>query len=207
MEDTNKSITKAATSLSLNDHKHSKSFKKFTNLFNSKKSSYKLKESQTADNLDNLSTKRKPHNSNPFINKLDIPHKEKPLIYNPFGTLSKTPNFSNSPSQQFSSSGNNSRENTSSSQQSSLGFYMTDGKQNLLTLPILDPNEKLPSIFKSINDNLFDDFDLLNNGKSIGQGGSSEVKLVKNKPLKNVYVLKSSSCLMMKTTISSTTEF
>lgn len=190
MGDSNKSITKAATSLSLDDHKHNKSFKKFTNLFNPKKSSHELKGSETADNLDNLSTKRKPHNSNPFINKLNIPHKEKPLVYNPFGTLSKTPNFSNSPSQHFSSSGNNSRENTSNSQQSSLGFYMTDGKQNLLTLPILDPNEKLPSIFKSINDNLFDDFDLLNNGKSIGQGGSSEVKIVKNKPLKNIYVLK-----------------
>lgn len=190
MADDNKSLTKATTSLSLNDHKHNKSYKKFTNLFTSRKSSSKLKESHTADNLDNISTKRKPHNSNPFINKLGSPHKEKPLIYNPFGTLSKNPNFSNSSTQQFSSSTNNSRENTSSSQQSSLGFYMTEGKQNVLTLPILDPNEKLPSIFKSINDNLFDDFDLLNNGKSIGQGGSSVVKIVKNKPLKNIYVLK-----------------
>lgn len=191
MADTNNSLSKATTSLSLNDHKPTKSYKKFTNFFSSKKDLKQLKPSQTLNDLDTLVTnKRKPHNSNPFMNKLNSPHKEKPLVYNPFGTLSNKPTFSTTSSQHLSSSNNNSRENTNSSQQSSLGFYMTEGKQHLLDLPILDPNEKLPSIYKSLNDNLFDDFELLNNGKTIGQGGSSEVKIVKNKPLKNIYVLK-----------------
>lgn len=200
MAESKQSLSRATSSLSLNDQKPHKSHKRFANLFTSKKNANKLKASQTLNDLDTLVTsKRTPHNSNPFINKMNSPHKEKPMVYNPFGSLSNKPTFSTSSSQHISSSNGNSRENTTNSQQSSLGFYMTEGKQNVLSLPIHDPNEKLPYIYKSINDNLFDDFELLNNGKTIGQGGSSEVKIVKNKPLKNVYVLKKFKLLPKET--------
>lgn len=190
--------------------------KRFPNIFGKKQlsmtptgSGLKIKTSSSFNDVDhklsnNLSPsgQRAHHNSNPFMSNGKLPmskssSQEKQMTYNPYGSITKTPTFSNSPQQASSTphsatnSTANSRTNTQSTT-NSLGFYMGDGKgkPQVLSLPILDPNTRLPTKYQSLNSNLFDDFDLMNNGKSVGQGGSSEVKLVKNKLLKQVYILK-----------------
>ncbi|EDO16819.1 hypothetical protein Kpol_1056p20 [Vanderwaltozyma polyspora DSM 70294] len=74
-----------------------------------------------------------------------------------------------------------------------IGFYMHDGSDNvkLLPLPIADPNSFLPDEIKQFSVQLTDNFMFDSENKSIGSGGSSEVKKVKSSyRQKDIYALK-----------------
>ncbi|XBW38224.1 hypothetical protein QEN19_003813 [Hanseniaspora menglaensis] len=213
-------LNRASSALYLNssglekDEHVTSGHKRFANLFGKKQLSMSsaspalnIKTSSSMNDIGpssvgSPSAQRPHHNSNPFLShKLGMKKSssgEKNLTYNPYGSITKTPTFgAQTAGHQLQSTTPSITPNTGSrtnsqSTTNSLGFYMGDGtgSPKVLSLPMLDPNDKLPPSFQAVNSNLFDDFEVLNNGKSIGQGGSSEVKLVKNKLLKQVYILK-----------------
>lgn len=208
-------ITRATTALNLNGKSASKSesppsHKLFPKIFGKKQlamapsSNLKINTSASLNDIQHnknaSSSALSPHhNTNPFMKSSTMAHKtgseEKQMTYNPYGSITKAPTFS-SPAQNSSP---NSRTNTQSTS-NSLGFYLGEGKGKVLTLPVLNPNDRLPPAYQSMNVSLFDDFELMNSGKSIGQGGSSEVKLLKNKTMKKqIYILKKFKILKKET--------
>lgn len=98
------------------------------------------------------------------------------MVYNPYGTLSKS--------------------NTSSSQHD-ISFYLQDGKDEmpLLPLPLEDPNDYLPEGFKQYSIHLADNFAYPERNSAddiaLGSGGSSEVRTVRSLfHKKEIYALK-----------------
>ena len=156
------------------------------------------------------------HNTNPFMSSSNLLHNysknaggksnaatnhnsyntsNNKMVYNPYGSISKTNTFNNDTHNNNNSSSNSL---TPSGTANSLGFYLTDGigESNLLPLPIENPNEVLPEKFKQPTVMFSDDFEPIKDGtSSIGKGASSDVRIVTNKHLctfskKKIYVLK-----------------
>ncbi|KAL6942104.1 hypothetical protein ACO0QE_003270 [Hanseniaspora vineae] len=157
------------------------------------------------------------HNTNPFMSSTNLAHNysknaggrsnaatnhnsytasNNNMVYNPYGSITKTNTFSNDIHNNNNSSSRSSL--TPSGTANSLGFYLTDGigESNLLPLPIENPNDVLPEKFRQPSVMFNDDFELIKDGtSSIGKGASSDVRIVTNKHLstfskKKIYVLK-----------------
>ena len=148
------------------------------------------------------------HNSNPFRNKNGTissashthngPTNSQHMVYNPYG-INNRPTETQSSVRGSSYSRHGSGSHISSGSASStnnntdLSFYMHDGdnKIRMLPLPIADPNEFLPDDIKQVSIHLSDNFSFDKDNKTIGSGGSSEVRIVRsNYRSKDVYALK-----------------
>lgn len=106
------------------------------------------------------------------------------IIYNPYGMNS--PNGGPGGSRPGSAYAGNSNN-------SDLSFYMHDGnsKIRMLPLPIADPNTYLPEEMKQTSVHLTDNFIFDSENKTLGSGGSSEVRKVRSAyKQKDVYALK-----------------
>lgn len=102
------------------------------------------------------------------------------IVYNPYGMNS--PN--SRPGSAYAGTNNNN---------SDLSFYMHDGnsKIRMLPLPIADPNTYLPEEMKQTSVLLTDNFIFDSENKTLGSGGSSEVRKVRSAyRQKDVYALK-----------------
>ena len=105
-------------------------------------------------------------------------HDEKNLVYNPYGINPNAPSRSGT---------------TFSSNNNDLSFYLHDGdaRVRMLPLPIADPNDYLPDNMKQFSVQLTDNFIFDTDNKTIGSGGSSEVRKIRLKAKqKNIYALK-----------------
>ncbi|EDO16638.1 hypothetical protein Kpol_529p18 [Vanderwaltozyma polyspora DSM 70294] len=103
------------------------------------------------------------------------------IVYNPYGL---NPNLSRPGTTTVSASSSFNKD---------ISFYMHDGdaKIRLLPLPISDPNEYIPSEMKQYSVHLTDNFVFDTDNKTIGSGGSSEVRKVKSAyKQKQIYALK-----------------
>ncbi|CAI4567253.1 BGN_3a_G0031350.mRNA.1.CDS.1 [Saccharomyces cerevisiae] len=101
------------------------------------------------------------------------------LVYNPYGV--------STPSTSLSS------VSTSMKKDPDLGFYLHDGdsKIRMLPIPIVDPNEYLPDEMKEASIQLSDNFVFDDENKTIGWGGSCEVRKIRSKyRKKDVFALK-----------------
>lgn len=120
------------------------------------------------------------------------------LVYNPYGINSRTDtsvSVARGPSSSGSRGGSTSNVSAGSvsSGHADLSFYMHDGdtKVRMLPLPIADPNEYLPEEIKQLSIHLSDNFVFDKENKTIGSGGSSEVRIVRSAyRQKDVYALK-----------------
>ncbi|CCE81803.1 Piso0_002475 [Millerozyma farinosa CBS 7064] len=83
-------------------------------------------------------------------------HQAEKIKYNPFGVNNETTEHPNA------------------------SFYMQGGSSNsrILNNPIADPNDYLPEDLKEEHINLLDDFEIDMHNKTIGDGGSSEVRII-----------------------------
>lgn len=152
------------------------------------------------------------HNSNPFRAKngtvasashthtghASSTNNGEHLVYNPYGVNSSR-SGTNTSARDSSTSRTGSTSNMSAGSASSannntdLSFYMHDGdsKIRMLPLPIADPNEYLPEDIKQLSIHLSDNFIFDKENKTIGSGGSSEVRIVRSTyKAKDVYALK-----------------
>ncbi|EHN01575.1 Ptk1p [Saccharomyces cerevisiae x Saccharomyces kudriavzevii VIN7] len=101
------------------------------------------------------------------------------MVYNPYGV--STPNTSLS------------SISTTAKKDPDLGFYLHDGGSNIrmLPIPIVDPNEYLPDEMKEASIQLSDNFVFDDENKTIGWGGSCEVRKIRSKyRKKDVFALK-----------------
>ena len=118
---------------------------------------------------------------------------DRKMVYNPYGVLSSSINSSSGGSgsymsKNFTSNYSMGYNSTSSVNSTSLprrdpGFYLHDGSKNIriLQLPIASPNDYLPEEFKQSSIQLYDNFRFENDNKSLGSGGSADVKKVVTK--------------------------
>ena len=100
-------------------------------------------------------------------------------VYNPYGV--------STPSTSLSSS------STTTKKDPDLGFYLHDGDSNIrmLPIPIVDPNEYLPDEIKEASVQFSDNFVFDDENKTIGWGGSCEVRKIRSKyRKKDVFALK-----------------
>ncbi|CCE63832.1 hypothetical protein TPHA_0F03520 [Tetrapisispora phaffii CBS 4417] len=128
-------------------------------------------------------------NNNSNSNTHNWESKEKPIVYNPYG-------MSNN------SSMTNSGAPGSFSNPNDISFYMHDGgaKIRLLPIPILDPNTFLPDNFAQRSVLLNDNFILDKENKTLGSGGSCEVRKIRSiYRAKNVYALKKLNLIYQET--------
>ncbi|CCD22561.1 protein kinase PTK2 NDAI_0A04040 [Naumovozyma dairenensis CBS 421] len=108
-----------------------------------------------------------PHRSQSFATH-HLPNEN--IVYNPYGLNPLAPNR---PDTAFAAT---------SKQQNDLSFYLHDGdaKIRMLPLPIEDPNDFLPDNMKQYSVHLMDNFVFDTDNKTIGSGGSCEVRKVKS---------------------------
>lgn len=102
------------------------------------------------------------------------------IIYNPYG-------LKNGPGGSRPGTAYGANENAD------LSFYLHDGnsKIRMLPLPISDPNEYLPEEMKQVSVHLSDNFVFDSENKTLGSGGSSEVRKIRSAyRQKDVYALK-----------------
>ncbi|CAI4044728.1 hypothetical protein N7582_003346 [Saccharomyces uvarum] len=101
------------------------------------------------------------------------------IVYNPYGVSTAGTSLSS--------------VSTSAKKDPDLGFYLHDGDSNIrmLPIPIVDPNEYLPDAMKEVSVQMSDNFVFDDENKTIGWGGSCEVRKVRSKfRKKDVFALK-----------------
>lgn len=106
------------------------------------------------------------------------------IIYNPYGLNSPK---NGGPAGSRPGTAYAANENTD------LSFYLHDGNSRIrmLPLPIADPNDYLPEEMKQVSIHLSDNFVFDSENKTLGSGGSSEVRKVRSAyRQKDVYALK-----------------
>ncbi|CCF58098.1 hypothetical protein KAFR_0D04500 [Kazachstania africana CBS 2517] len=128
-----------------------------------------------------------PHRSKSFVNNKILNTEDfrknderSHLVYNPYGINNSRPGTA------FAEENRNDGDND-------LSFYLHDGnvKIRMLPLPIQNPNDFLPERMTQFSIHLTDNFVFDSNNKTIGSGGSSEVRIVRSAYRQNrVYALK-----------------
>lgn len=115
---------------------------------------------------------------------------DRKMVYNPYGVMSSSIYSSSSASGSYMSKNLTSNfsmgyNSTSSINSSSLSrknpsVYLHEGSQSvrILQLPIASPNDYLPEEFQQKSIQLYDNFRFENDTKSLGSGGSADVKKV-----------------------------
>ncbi|QID86266.1 Serine/threonine-protein kinase ptk1/STK1 [Saccharomyces pastorianus] len=101
------------------------------------------------------------------------------IVYNPYGVSTAGTSLSS--------------VSTPTKKDPDLGFYLHDGDSNIrmLPIPIVDPNEYLPDTMKEVSVQMSDNFVFDDENKTIGWGGSCEVRKVRSKfRKKDVFALK-----------------
>lgn len=79
-------------------------------------------------------------------------------------------------------------------------FYLGNGSQRILDNPVADPNDYLPDEFKQDHINLLEDFEIDVSTKKIGDGGSSDVRIITSATnKKKIYALKKFTLLNKET--------
>lgn len=118
---------------------------------------------------------------------------ERKLVYNPYGVMSSSVNSGSGTSGSYMSKnltsnfsmGYNSISsiNSSSLSRRDPSFFLHEGSQSIriLQLPIANPNDYLPEEFQQRSIQLHDNFRFENDNKSLGSGGSADVKKVVTK--------------------------
>lgn len=121
---------------------------------------------------------------------------ERKMVYNPYGVMSSSINNSSSASGSYMSKnlssnfsmGYNSPGsiNSSSLSRRDPSLHLHEGSQSIriLQLPIASPNDYLPKEFQQKSIQLYDNFKFETNNKSLGSGGSADVKKVVTKGAK-----------------------
>lgn len=129
---------------------------------------------------------------------------EKKMVYNPYGVMS--PSFGNSGNSTanntpgYSNSVNSMKSFSNSRRDAS--FYLHEGSQHIriLQLPVSNPNDHLPEEFQQISTQLYDNFKFENDHKTIGTGGSADVKKVVTKTIRpKLYAFKKLNMIYQET--------
>lgn len=127
---------------------------------------------------------------------------EKKMVYNPYGVMSGS--FGNNGSSTANNTYNNSvtSVNSTSTARKDASFYLYEGSQHIriLQLPISNPNDHLPEEFQQISTQLYDNFKFENDHKTIGTGGSADVKKVLTKTIRpKLYAFKKLNMIYQET--------